>query len=265
MRKIRPFFSLLLKDPVEFYDRAVNLLEQRMEQVWVRPPAYKITSLEEAVRGVEMIFGWGVGYILGEKSLAEIQGEVRRGIKAIRCKAPFSLACNADFALAQFCYLICRALKPNIVLETGVAYGVTSAFILKALEMNRRGILHSIDLPPLVEKADQFVGILIPGDLKGRWILHRGVSTRVLPRLLPMLGQVNVFIHDSLHTYRNMQLEFRLVTPYLSPKAVLIADDVERNLAFQKWVSKFTPIFSCVIREKEKEKLFGIALRTCEL
>ena len=35
------------------------------------------------------------------------------------------------------------------VVETGVAHGVTSRFILEALERNGRGFLWSIDLPPL--------------------------------------------------------------------------------------------------------------------
>ncbi|RMG03228.1 MAG: hypothetical protein D6735_08975 [Acidobacteria bacterium] len=72
-----------------------------------------------------------------------------------------------------------------MVLETEVGYGVTSAFILKALEVNGHGTLHSVDLPPLGCDADQFVGILIPELLKYRWQLHRGVSRRVLPSLLP--------------------------------------------------------------------------------
>jgi predicted O-methyltransferase YrrM len=46
--------------------------------------------------------------------------------------------------------LPCAAwMSPNIVLETGAAYGVTSAFIVQALEVNRKGTLISVDLPPL--------------------------------------------------------------------------------------------------------------------
>lgn len=44
-------------------------------------------------------------------------------------------------------YAICRIMKPDIVVETGVAQGVSTAFILKALSANNAGGLFSIDLP----------------------------------------------------------------------------------------------------------------------
>lgn len=162
--------------------------------------------------------------------------------------------------LARTCYAFCRALKLQVVLETGVAYGVTSAFILKALEVNNGGLLHSVDLPPLGHNADKFVGILIPEALKHRWRLHRGISKRVLSRLLPQLAQVDVFVHDSLHTYRNMQRELQLVTPYLARPAVVIADDVDGNLAFLEWVNSTCPAFWAILREVEKKSLFGVSV-----
>jgi predicted O-methyltransferase YrrM len=44
-------------------------------------------------------------------------------------------------------YTIIRCLKPRIVIETGVANGASSTFILSALEKNNLGKLYSIDLP----------------------------------------------------------------------------------------------------------------------
>ncbi len=44
-------------------------------------------------------------------------------------------------------YAIVRAMRPTSVIETGVLHGLTSAFILRALEQNRAGRLTSIDLP----------------------------------------------------------------------------------------------------------------------
>lgn len=259
--KLALLFSTLLKRPLEFYDRVMTLLEVRLERCWVKPPPYETTSVEGAVRGMEIALGQEVCHFLGEEALAEIEDEVRQRTESIRSSAPFTLAHNADFILARFCYLVCRALKPENVLETGVAYGVTSAFILKALEVSGQGALHSVDLPPLGRYADRFVGILIPEDLKARWRLHRGVSKRVLPCLLPTIGQVEVFLHDSLHTHRNMRQEFRLVTPYLSPRAVVIADDVDGNPAFREWMEMLRPEFWAVVKEREKESLFGIGIK----
>src|ERR1700753_2154729 len=43
---------------------------------------------------------------------------------------------DADAGLADFCYVICRALRPRVVVETGVGSGVTTSFILQALAAN---------------------------------------------------------------------------------------------------------------------------------
>src|SRR5688500_12760767 len=44
-------------------------------------------------------------------------------------------------------YVIVRAAKPKVVVETGVASGISSAHILLALAANESGTLHSIDFP----------------------------------------------------------------------------------------------------------------------
>ena len=44
-------------------------------------------------------------------------------------------------------YFLIRELKPEKIIETGVHRGVSSLFILQALEDNEKGELYSIDLP----------------------------------------------------------------------------------------------------------------------
>jgi hypothetical protein len=55
-------------------------------------------------------------------------------------------------------YVLIRALKPKIVLETGVASGVSTLFMLQALNHNTHGTLYSIDLPNVVEASEIPVG-----------------------------------------------------------------------------------------------------------
>ncbi len=40
---------------------------------------------------------------------------------------------------------------------------------------------------------------------------------------------MDLFLHDSLHTTRNMRREFETVWPSLRAGGLLLADDVERN------------------------------------
>lgn len=252
--------SLLPRHPLEFYDRLTTVLEVRLEGLWTQTPTYLPAQWEELVQGLERCLKVELDAFLAESALSSIECETRRGIENIRHKAPFRLSHNAEFALARICYLVCRAMKPAVVLETGVAYGVNSAFVLKALEQNRTGTLHSVDLPPLGRDADRFVGALIPQPLRNRWRLYRGISKRLLPKLLPQLGQVDVFIHDSLHTYRNMRREFQTVLPYLAPRAVVIADDVEGNRAFYEWVMRTQPAFWATVKQGEKERFLGLGV-----
>jgi hypothetical protein len=195
-----------------------------------------------------------------EAALEAIEDQVRRRIDELTPGAAFQLMHNADFALARIAYVICRALRPAVVVETGVAYGVTSAFILQALEVNARGTLYSVDLPPLHPHSDQFVGSVIPQGMRSRWQLHRGSGQRVLPGLLPTLPRVDVFIHDSLHTFQNIQAELELVTPRLNHRAVVLVDDIQDNRAYAQWVDRAHPTYWAVVGEMVKPALFGVAV-----
>jgi hypothetical protein len=197
---------------------------------------------------------------LNEKGLIEVEQDVRSGVQKLGGEGPFRLIHNADFTLARLCYLACRIVRPKTVLETGVAYGVTSAFILKALEVNGEGLLHSIDLPPLGHNADRFVGSFIPKTSTRRWRLHRGTSKRVLPALLRDLGRVDCFVHDSLHTYKNICAEFHAVFPYLARPAVVVADDIGDNSAFLDWVEECSPACWATLAETDKDSLFGVSV-----
>lgn len=134
-------------------------------------------------------------------------------------------------------YAIIRSLKPSIIVETGVASGMSSYYILKALKDNNKGELFSIDLPCELVNATPVStpipvgakpGWLIPFELKDRWHLFLGRSSDVLPGLLKDLGQIDLFLHDSDHSYKNQKLEFEAVWPYLRSGGLLLSDDCSK-------------------------------------
>jgi hypothetical protein len=88
--------------------------------------------------------------------------------------------------------------------------------------------------------------------------LHRGTSASTLPRLLRKIPKVDLFVHDSLHTHRNMRREFDTVWPHLREGALLIADDVERNRAFGELQQK-APALWRVVKDRETSPLHGKA------
>jgi predicted O-methyltransferase YrrM len=143
-------------------------------------------------------------------------------------------------------YCLTRALEPEVFVETGVLHGMGSAFVLEALERNGGdGRLVSIDLPSYAETGPSNVdgytgtlhsgrepGWLVPEELRHRWDLHLGPSLKVLPEVLAELDGIDVFLHDSDHTYETMSAEFELAWPKIRPGGALVADDSTDNMAF---------------------------------
>jgi predicted O-methyltransferase YrrM len=247
---------------LDFYDRVVTSIEWRLFERRSKLPTYEVADWENTVAHLDRFFGGGTGDILAEAALQEIEQQVRQRLDKVRHNCPFPLAYSADIAMAQCCYLVCRQLKPAVVLETGVAYGVSSAFVLKALQENGQGVLHSIDVvASTTPDAGRFIGTLVPEELRSRWHLHFGASRRVMPGLLNAVQRVDLFIHDSLHTYWNMRREFATVWPYLSEGGIVMSDDVHRNQAFGELKEKKARYWQ-VVRETNKDYAsFGIAVK----
>ena len=231
--------------------------EVLVERLFTGRPHYDTVEWKGALEDLEARFG-NVSEILSEPALREVEEATRRLLADIRPGDPYLPHWAADSLMARLCYLACRLIEPQTVVETGVAYGVSSAYILTALRENARGTLYSVDLPPLRRKSDQFWGIAVDDDLRVRWRLHRGTSASILPRLLREIPTVDLFVHDSLHTHRNMRREFDTVWPHLREGALLLADDVERNRAFGELRQK-SPALWRVVRDRETSPLHGKA------
>lgn len=221
------------------------------------PPGYETVGWADVVGDLDERFG-GVRGILEERALGEAEERARRLLGEIRGEDPFVPRWAADSLTARFCYLACRLLEPEVVVETGVAYGVSSSFILKALSENGRGRLYSVDLPPLRRRYGRYWGIAVDEATKDGWTLLRGSSRRVLPRLLEEVDSVGLFVHDSLHTSRNMRREFETVWPRLKEGGMVVADDVERNGAFGDLLA-LRPALWHVVRDRERIPLHGNA------
>lgn len=177
---------------------------------------------------------------------------------------------DGDAGLVRAIWCLIRHLKPTKVIETGVAHGVTSRFILEAMERNGGGDLHSIDLPPIDRSLQQQVGAAVGNRYADRWSYLKGSSRRHLPILLARLGQIDLFIHDSLHSERNVRFELDRAWAALKPGGVLVVDDVDANWGFQSFTQSFSGHRSLICeaeplhpdtRRFNKKGLFGIILK----
>ena len=175
---------------------------------------------------------------------------------------PYPPIYGIDETSGFFLYLICKILKPEKIVETGVAYGLGSAYILQALHENKKGMLYSIDYVFRPWESKSMIGALIPDNLRDRWKLIYGPSSRKLKNLLVSLGSVDIFFHDSLHTFDNMTFEFNTAWPFIKKDGFLLSDDIAGNDAFYNFYSKMN-LRSYALTQKNKEKSFlGIIQKT---
>jgi Methyltransferase domain len=141
------------------------------------------------------------------------------------------------FVRAAWC--IARHVRPVKVVETGVARGMTSRFILEALTAIGQGHLWSIDLPPPGRPDLQGqIGVAVPDALHSRWSYIKGSSRRRLPGLLAALEEIDLFVHDSRHSERNLLYELERARAAVRPGGFLIADDVDLNCGLHRYREK---------------------------
>jgi predicted O-methyltransferase YrrM len=139
---------------------------------------------------------------------------------------------SATAELAATTYVLVKMLKPNIMVETGVGAGVSSWTILQAMEENDNGRLISIDLPTPNTELLPEVGYLVPKKLRHRWDLRTGPSRRLLPQALSELGGIDIFQHDSRHSYSNQLREYQTAWPSIKSGGMLISDDVSNDALY---------------------------------
>ena len=200
---------------------------------------------------------------------SEVIGELQaKGIRAGPESFQWWNDGDAGFVRAIWCLV--RHLRPRKIVETGVAHGVTSRFILEALKRNGDGHLWSIDLPPLERHWREQVGVAVGDRFPDRWSYIKGSSRRHLPKLLSQLGEIDLFIHDSLHSERNVRFEIDRAWVALSPKGAIVVDDIDANWGFHSFTQTFPGHKSLIceaeplhpdLRRFNKKGLFGIVLK----
>ena len=152
-------------------------------------------------------------------------------------------------------YSILRKTRPSVVIETGVCNGFSSAIILQALKENSKGHLYSIDYPEFADSrhnkdefwtgkkgavvpSDEESGWLVPQNLRNRWTLIIGKSQDELLPLLNRLKGIDIFFHDSEHSYKNQMFEFKTAFSYLNNDGILIASDINWNNSYEDFLSE---------------------------
>jgi Methyltransferase domain len=168
---------------------------------------------------------------------------------------------DAEISLCQAVWCSVLHVKPRIVVETGVAHGVTSRVVLEALQFNGRGHLWSVDLPhPLDHHLHAQTGAAVTESCRARWSYLEGSSRQRLPKLVAELGEVQLFIHDSLHTAKNTEFELAQVSSVMPPGGVMLVDDIKSHDGFATFAAQHPHYQTMVCRSADGIGVFGIAV-----
>jgi predicted O-methyltransferase YrrM len=162
-------------------------------------------------------------------------------------------------------YCLIRRFTPSVVLETGVAQGISSTFILRALTQSGDGRLISVDLPnydpagflypgalgkrdPVFVRKDLGPGWIVPLELRSSWTLLIGRSRDILPGIT---DNINMFLHDSEHSYENMTFELNWAFDRLPVGGIIVCDDIEWNRAYADFLAAHRFKFHLVMRSRK--------------
>jgi hypothetical protein len=159
---------------------------------------------------------------------------------------------NAESNLCVLLYTLIVLNKLKLVIETGVANGVTTRVMMKALEQTG-GTLHSFDI--LEESRHVYQG-------RGNWIFHRlkpgrGIQKQ-LCREIDSIGPCELWVHDSNHGQTWQEFEYALAWSNLQENGVLCSDDVDASPAWgfasRSYLNKADVIF-------DSRKFIGVAFK----
>jgi predicted O-methyltransferase YrrM len=150
-------------------------------------------------------------------------------------------------------YALVRLRKPETVVETGVANGMSSFFILHALRLNGRGKLYSIDVSPEV-------GVLLDDGERAVWglrVLPQRFGAEDFRRAIQDLPPISMFLHDSDHSYFWQKMECQQASLRMASDGLVLSDDMDWSLGFIDYCREGSVKLAALIAPPT---MFGVAL-----
>lgn len=142
-------------------------------------------------------------------------------------------------------YHLCEYAKAEKVIETGVAYGWSSLAILLSVS-KRAGKLYSNDLPYAKLNNEDFVGYVVPENLKQYWELIRLPDKTGIKLAISKSGTIDLCHYDSDKSYAGRKFAYPLLWAALRNGGVFISDDIQDNFGFRDFCNemKRTPVIT---------------------
>jgi len=164
-----------------------------------------------------------IEFIVAMAYLKEIEedGELREHISGKAAKSNLSFMADVEVRFGRRIgwYALTRALKPKVIVETGVDKGLGACVLTAALKRNKEegyeGWYYGTDINP---KA----GYLLFGDYANFGSILYGDSIESLKKLD---GLIDIFVNDSDHSASYEAKEYKTIENKLSENAIILGDN----------------------------------------
>ena len=156
-------------------------------------------------------------------------------------------------------YFLIRKFKLVNIVETGVAAGWTSLFILRALKKNNNGYLYSSDFPYFrLKNPEEHIGLLAKKESnKCNWFLDIRGDDIALPEIVTQLknNTIDLLHYDSDKSYSGRRKALEVLNSKINSKTIIIFDDIQANLHFKDYIEKNNKSFISI---EFNEKFLGV-------
>lgn len=132
-------------------------------------------------------------------------------------------------------YYLSEYIQAQKVIETGVAHGWSSLAILLSLSQRSGSRLISTDMPYAKMGNENFVGCVVPDQLKNKWTLLRLADKSGLPKALMQFDEIDLCHYDSDKSYEGRKWAYPKLWNKLRSGGLFISDDVGDNIAFKEF------------------------------
>jgi len=253
----------LLRDPPGAKERILDRVDERREQHRAPPRVAADRGWEQRLHEL-LHASWPCAEADAFRHMWSEISQLLAAKDLVLGRGAFGGWDDADPALARVAWCITTHARPHTVVETGVGRGITTRAILEAMDRNAYGHLFSIDQPPLVDlELHTEIAAAVHEELHSRWTLVQGSSRRRLAGVLEAIGGLDFFLHDSMHSRRNMTFEAQTAWPMLRPGGFVLMDDIERNDAFRSFSDEIrTEHQSLIVPADDGRALIGIIQKT---
>lgn len=167
------------------------------------------------------------GYIKEAQSNEELKSHI---IEAIKSSDQGSVAdAEVRFGRRLGWYAFARAIKPRVIVETGVDKGLGSVLMCAAIEQNTKegykGRFYGTDINPSA-------GYLLSGKYKeyGEVLYGDSITT-----LSSFNKEIDLFINDSDHSEQYEYDEYKTVKPLLNEASIILGDNAHATSMLSKF------------------------------